>query len=252
MSKKMNMIPSYRYNNGIFVYGVKLFRLISFVMYGFAIGWINTHPSVPPYESVGAFGGSLKFLTYWNLLTQFILFTLINYCDFFLLSSDGTFKHNQSSSVLIKLRDIVHHGLALPLGLFVVLVYWMIFAIDPELIYPIASRPYYPEWLNQITHSAIGITVLVEEFAFYHPRDDRKAFIALLTYIVSYFIWVLYLGYVINYWPYSVIRIIPDPYKIPFIVTFGPVFGFILNFTQFLHNKQWPTPYQRPRKEKRR
>ncbi|XP_053208499.1 uncharacterized protein LOC128392497 [Panonychus citri] len=118
MSKKMNMIPSYRYNNGIFVYGVKLFRLISFVMYGFAIGWINTHPSVPPYESVGAFGGSLKFLTYWNLLTQFILFTLINYCDFFLLSSDGTFKHNQSSSVLIKLRDIVHHGLALPLGLF--------------------------------------------------------------------------------------------------------------------------------------
>ena len=128
----------------------------------------------------------------------------------------------------------------------------MIFVIDPELIYPIASRPYYPEWLNQITHSAIGITVLMEEFAFYHPRDDRKAFIALLTYLVSYFIWILYLGYVINYWPYSVIRIIPDPYKIPFIVTFGPVFGFIFTFTQFLHNKQWPTSNQRSRKDKRK
>jgi hypothetical protein len=84
-------------------------------MYGYSIGWINTHALAPLDRPLGQFGGAFKFFNYWDLLIQFILFTLIVYCDIFVSKSNK--QPSKRSNVLIKLRDIVHHGLALPVGL---------------------------------------------------------------------------------------------------------------------------------------
>lgn len=89
-------------------------------MYAFAIGWINTHP-LPP-DTIN-FGGNIKYLTYWNLLFQFALFALINYCDIFLPQTGRHRPNAIRSNVLLKLRDLIHHGIALPIGMVSVLFF---------------------------------------------------------------------------------------------------------------------------------
>lgn len=116
-------------------------------------------------------------------------------------------------------------------------------------MYPMKIRPYYPEWLNHITHTFVGFTVIIEEIIYYHPRDNRKSFITLFTFLALYFAWFIYLGYVINLWVYPVIRIVPDLYRLPFILSFGLVFLALFYFINFAHGALWQV---RSRKEKRR
>lgn len=106
---------NYRFKNKSFNFFLRGFRISSLIMYGYSIGWINTHTNVSLAHPTNNFGGSFKYFSYWNLLIQFILFTLIVYCDIFI---NKTIKHSSKRyNVLIKLRDTVHHSLALPLGM---------------------------------------------------------------------------------------------------------------------------------------
>lgn len=109
MAKSVSPIPTFRFNNLLFIYLVRLFRWTSFLLYGFAIGWINTHP-LPSHS----FAGNLKYLTYWDLLAQFALFSLINYCDIFLPNDHRS--NASRANVLTKLRDLLHQGIAFPVG----------------------------------------------------------------------------------------------------------------------------------------
>ena len=114
MARGSQAISLFRFTNRPFILIVRIFRWISFLIYGFAIGWINTHPM--PSEMT-SFGGNAKYLTHWNLLIQFALLALINYCDIYLSPTGQNRSNTNRSNVLSKLRDLIHHGIALPVGL---------------------------------------------------------------------------------------------------------------------------------------
>lgn len=112
MAKGNLVIPKFRFENAVLIVAVRFFRWTFFLLYGLAIGWINTHP-LPPNSF--NFAGNLKYLTYWNLIAQFALYSLINYCDIFLSNNDRAIVSR--ANVLTKLRDLLHQGVAFPVGM---------------------------------------------------------------------------------------------------------------------------------------
>lgn len=153
--------------------------------YGFAICWQNvsetsrrlylrSNPLVRVY-------GRWRFLTYNCLILQFIAFSLC-------LTSHFVPK-------LRRPRDYVFTTLALPIGMVVVTTFWGVWvSLGREFIFPIDLEPYYPPWLNHITHTIIAPINLIELLAFRKQySSDKKAITTLTGYTCAYTTYLLYI-----------------------------------------------------------
>lgn len=88
-------------------------------------------------------------------------------------------------------------------------VFWGLYAIDRELIFPKRVEKYYPNWVNHCSHSLIVVTALVESLLSPHYQPSRGAsFKALLTWFTTYLLWVLYLGLIHDVWVYPVMQVL--------------------------------------------
>jgi hypothetical protein len=153
--------------------------------YGYAICWQNvseasrllylrSNPLVRVY-------GRWRFLTFNCLILQFIAFSLC-------LTSHFVPK-------LRRPRDFVFTSLAFPVGILVVSTFWGVwFSLGRAFIFPIELEPYYPPWLNHITHTIIAPINLIELLAFKKQySSDKKAVTTLAAYTFAYTSYLLYI-----------------------------------------------------------
>ncbi|XP_022710378.1 androgen-dependent TFPI-regulating protein-like [Varroa jacobsoni] len=155
----------------------RLFQFVAFSVYTYTIYYSVFYVNVPPLSRNYAIAGKAKFLTQWNLL--------------------------------IRLRDFLFCSICLPSCIFVSTVFWGLYAIDRELIFPKRVEKYYPNWVNHCSHSLIVVTALVESLLSPHYQPSRGAsFKALLTWFTTYLLWVLYLGLIHDVWVYPVMQVL--------------------------------------------
>lgn len=154
-------------------------------IYGYAIGWQNVSQAAyqlylrsNPYVRVY---GRLRFLTYNCLIIQFVAYALC-------LTSHFVPR-------LRRPRDFFFTTFAFPVGLMVVSTFWTIwFAAGREYIFPASLEPYYPPWLNHITHTIIGPINLIELLAIKKQYSrERTAITALTGYTLLYTSYLLYI-----------------------------------------------------------
>ncbi|XP_036270689.1 androgen-induced gene 1 protein isoform X10 [Pipistrellus kuhlii] len=96
------------------------------------------------------YGGSWKFLTFIDLVIQAVFFGICVLTDLSSLLTRGSGNQEQERQLrkLISLRDWILAVLAFPVGVFVVVVFWIIYAYDREMIYPKLLDNFIPGWLN--------------------------------------------------------------------------------------------------------
>uniref|UniRef100_A0A6G1SP14 Androgen-induced gene 1 protein n=1 Tax=Aceria tosichella TaxID=561515 RepID=A0A6G1SP14_9ACAR len=153
--------------------------------YGFAICWQNvseasrllylrSNPLVRIY-------GRWRFLTYNCLILQFVAFSLCLTAHFV--------------PKLRRPRDFVFTSLAFPIGIVVVTTFWGVWmSLGRAFIFPIELEPYYPPWLNHITHTIIAPINLIELLAFRKQySSDKKAIATLTGYTVAYTSYLMYI-----------------------------------------------------------
>lgn len=152
--------------------------------FGYAICWQNvseasaqlvarTNPLMRVY-------GKWRFLTYNCLMMQFVAYSLCFTAQFF--------------PRLRRSRDYFFTTFAFPIGLLVVGSFWAIwFIAGREFILPASIEPYYPPWLNHITHTIIAPINLVELLISRKQFSDKKSIIGLTGYTVTYSSFVLYI-----------------------------------------------------------
>ena len=153
--------------------------------YGFAICWQNvseaahilymrSNPLVRVY-------GRWRFLTYNCLIMQFVAYSLCLTSHFV--------------SKLRKPRDFFFTAFAFPVGILVVTSFWSIwFIAGREYIFPAALEPYYPPWLNHITHTIIAPVNLIELLINKKQySSDKRAISALASYTAAYTSFLLYI-----------------------------------------------------------
>ncbi|XP_037856719.1 androgen-induced gene 1 protein isoform X5 [Chlorocebus sabaeus] len=106
------------------------------------------------------YGGSWKFLTFIDLVIQAVFFGICVLTDLSSLLTRGSGNQEQERQLkkLISLRDWMLAVLAFPVGVFVVAVFWIIYAYDREMIYPKLLDNFIPGWLNH------GMVLFLEHF----------------------------------------------------------------------------------------
>jgi len=194
----------------------KLFHVVAFSIYSYCIYYSVNFVNIPNKNPRYAIGGKAKFLTQWNLVLQGFYF---GYCVFLDVIP---------IKVLKRFRDLLFCSISLPLCLYVACIFWGLYAIDRELIFPKAIEPFYPNWLNHGSHSIIVPFAVLEAMLYEHRQPSRfVGMTALLIWFLVYFVWVMYLGLVHEVWVYPVMDALTAPLLAVFFVgCFAVVFMF--------------------------
>lgn len=191
-----------------------LYHLPVYILYVFSLTYDIVNVDIG-WED---YGGKFKFLTFLNCCIQTLYFglTVINdLCGSNTRPSDKT--ANKSS--LQRFRDFFLATIVFPVGLFVVMTFWGIYAVDRELVYPKALDKVIPPWLNHIMHTTILPFLLVEKYIAYHQYPSRKTGIAtMLFFALLYLTWILWIAFHANIWVYPILKVLQPHQRAVFII----------------------------------
>uniref|UniRef100_A0A8B9NWA6 Androgen-dependent TFPI-regulating protein n=1 Tax=Apteryx owenii TaxID=8824 RepID=A0A8B9NWA6_APTOW len=136
---------------------------------------------------------------------QTLLFGICVIIDFVLVFA--TAKKKSVSSRLLPVKDFIFSVLVFPVGLFVAVMFWTLYAYNRELIYPEELDEVNPSWLNHTMHTTILPLLFVELIACPHKYPGKlNGIIGLSIFGSSYLIWMLWVNYASGIWVYPVLE----------------------------------------------
>jgi len=185
----------------------------------------HVHPTSQNY------GGHAKYLTFLNMCLQLIFFTLCILADF-----------SSKNSGISKAKDIIFAAAAFPIGIFVAVIFWGLYALDRELIFPTRYDGHFPVWLNHLMHTTVFPLQFAEMFLVSHKFPKRNIGLglnALLT--VGYLVWIHVIFYNGGFWVYPVFQVL-TPATRPIFMAFCCALGFAFYFLGEIFNELfWET-----------
>ncbi len=152
----------------------------------------------------GTFGGQWKYLTYINMWIQLVYFSLCIVNNLF--GSQATAKN--SASGLQRARDFVFATVAFPIGQFVGLMFWTLYAIDRDLVFPVILDKFFPPYVNHLMHTTVIPLGLVEMAIMYHIYPPRKCGIATsMMFCFAYLAWIMVVAVYGGIWVYPILKV---------------------------------------------
>ncbi|XP_072028780.1 androgen-induced gene 1 protein-like isoform X2 [Amphiura filiformis] len=160
----------------------------------------------PPSDQAA---GDSAFLTIWNLIFQTFYFFWCCVTDLVLTSGS----RSPIAKKFVAFRDWFLAAVAFPIGTLVVSMFWAIWAVDRELVFPKELDEFFPPWLNHVLHTTVLPILLIEMFLVQHKLPSRKVGVMGTLFVgLSYLLWVLYLGYAMDIWVYPVLKVLSGFY----------------------------------------
>ncbi|XP_071530640.1 androgen-induced gene 1 protein-like [Panulirus ornatus] len=194
-------------------------------------------PKGSEYESAfWAMGGRFKYLTFIDALLQCGFFGLCVLND--IVGSDTAILSQQS--VLQKLRDWLFTSLVFPMGVFVSFIFWVLYAVDRELIFPASLDKWFPSWLNHIMHTLPAVGAFLELYMVCH--NYQKGWNLYVPIIVAYFLylsWICFIAYAANFWVYPVFEVLDFTGRTLFLAALLLPNLIIVFMGQKLHDNVW-------------
>lgn len=139
-----------------------------------------------------------------------------------------------------KVRDYIFGSLAIPLTVAVFGLFWILFIIKRELIFPPALDAFFPWWLNHFMHTNIAPFMLIEMIVLYHKYPSLKAGLAGITaFMCGYLIWVLIIKFETNYWVYPLLNRFEWRLRIILFATLFPAGMAVYLIAEFVNNLIW-------------
>ncbi|XP_032074504.1 androgen-induced gene 1 protein-like [Thamnophis elegans] len=164
-----------------------------------------------------SYGGQWKYLTFLNQLLQTVLYLLC-----FTIDAVALFVPSQEekvSSTVVPVRDFIFSAYVFPVGLFVPVAFWGLYAIDRELVYPKELDDINPNWLNHSMHTTILPLLFIELVICPHKYPPRrKGLLGLGIFVVVYLSWIFWIHHVSGIWAYPVLGVLGLLGKAVFIV----------------------------------
>ncbi|XP_067324314.1 androgen-induced gene 1 protein-like [Anolis sagrei] len=166
------------------------------------------------------YGGHWKHLTFLNQVLQNILYILCTTIDTVALCLPS--EEKTVSRALVPIRDFIFSAFVFPIGLFVAVAFWGLYAYDRELVYPKELDDINPSWLNHSMHTTILPLLFIELYICPHKYPSRiKGIFGLAFFAVTYLVWILWVHYKSGIWAYPVLGVLsPGGMVIFFFVTF--------------------------------
>ncbi|KAL2792750.1 androgen-induced gene 1 protein isoform q [Daubentonia madagascariensis] len=128
------------------------------------------------------------------------------------------------------------------IDLFVVAVFWIIYAYDREMIYPKLLDNFIPGWLNHGMHTTVLPFILIEMRTSHHKYPSRSSGLtAICTFSVGYILWVCWVHHVTGMWVYPFLEHIGPGARIIFFGFTTILMNFLYLLGEVLNNYIWDT-----------
>ncbi|KAH9496188.1 Androgen-induced protein 1 protein [Bulinus truncatus] len=193
-------------------FAVLAFHSIAFIIDLYALYFDLFHLEI----GSGGTGGKYKFLTVWNITFQCLYFGLCVVAD--ITNSEGGLSNPNSRGKLLRWRDYVHAAVAFPVGMFVVVTFWVLFAVDRQLVYPEHLDKIIPPFINHVLHTTVMPFIIIDKCLVYHHHPSRWQGLAGTVGVSGcYLVWILCIAYLDNFWVYPVLEVLESHQKAIFI-----------------------------------
>ena len=144
--------------------------------------------------NITTFGGPFKYLTHINQWLQLLFFSLQLVAD---LSPCRWKKNIQRAS------SFIFTTLVFPTAAEIAIVFWIIYTIDRNLIFPELFDEFLPWYMNHFWHTTIILWVMCEVYLVNHKFPGALvAGITMLTFNSIYIVWLFYIYAVTGHWVY--------------------------------------------------
>lgn len=86
-------------------------------------------------------------------------------------------------------------------------LFWSLYAIDRELVFPKIMDSFLPNWLNHCLHTNVFLTIALEMFLNHHqyPSNRRLSFGCLVAFVTYYYTLVLGVRVFAGAWVYPIL-----------------------------------------------
>jgi len=214
-------------------FGAPLTQAAGVLSFAYACHWQMNVVKVPLELAPNRdkMGGVLKYLTFLNMVLQ---------CGFFLIALIANFTGRRSTWA--KTRDIIFASAAFPIGMFVGIVFWTLWAINRDLIFPVALDEYFPSWLNHLMHTTVIPLQLGEMLLTRHVYPSRKVGVAITAALtLAYLVWVNIIAYYGGFWVYPVMKVLSPMQRALFMGICSVGGGLLYLAGEALNSIVWPT-----------
>ena len=157
---------------------------------------------------LSTYAGQYKFMTHWNLLLHRFYYSLA--CLAFLTKSN----------TLRTASRLLFGALIIPGSILVTLMFWILYSIDREMIFPKFYDDIYPWWMNHSLHTYCSIIVLADCLIVSNPVTQHLKWerLGLVTFAISYIGWLFWVKYKGDVWPYKFMYLLSNQQMVGFII----------------------------------
>ncbi|XP_036389293.1 androgen dependent TFPI regulating protein 1 isoform X1 [Megalops cyprinoides] len=196
------------------------------------------------------YGGRWKYLTFINLVMQTAFFGFCFVTDMVQMLLPAKSAHGGIPSLFIRIRDAIFTVLAFPIGTFVFMSFWSIYAYDRELVYPKFLDDIIPIWLNHALHTVILPLLLVQLYLQPHRHPSRtKGILGLALFAALYLAWVLWVHYASGIWVYPIMAKLSPLGLVLFLAVAALTMAPLYLLGEKLNQARWGTPGTRKEKK---
>ncbi|KAM6916066.1 androgen-dependent TFPI-regulating protein [Xenentodon cancila] len=176
----------------------RVYHISAFSWYAFIVNCLASKDGENLPAGIFVYGGPWKYLTFLNLLLQMTFFGLAAVNDL----QPG----KNTDGALNRSKDLIFSVFAFPVGMFVVILFWAIFAYDRELVYPATIDDFFPPWINHAMHTFVFPVLLGEMLLQPHTYPKTKHALAVLGVVgVAYLSWIVWVYLSVGIWVYPLL-----------------------------------------------
>ena len=130
--------------------------------------------------------------------------------------------------------------LTLLAGQFVGLIFWTLWHIDRELVFPKAFDAIFPSYINHMMHTTVIPVQLLELILLYHMYPKKTSGIATtFSFCLLYLSWTLIVAHFGGIWVYPIFEVL-DTVQRGIFMLFCSMFGGLLYLVgESLNNVVW-------------
>ncbi|XP_050982289.1 androgen-dependent TFPI-regulating protein [Labeo rohita] len=212
----------------------KFYHIVAFIWYVFVMQsfYAKLNVDIPPGMFV--YGGPWKYLTFLNLFLQMVFFGLASANDL------QSVEKGSKLSLFCLCKDLLFSVLAFPVGMFVVLLFWVIFAYDRQLVYPASLDNLFPLWMNHAMHTIVLPILLGEILVEPHIYPKTKNGLAALGIAsLTYFGWVVWVYLTVGIWVYPILEMFSSSGLVVFFFNNMLMLALLYLLGQTLNRKVW-------------
>eukprot|EP00118_Oscarella_pearsei_P002496 m.10713 g.10713 ORF g.10713 m.10713 type:complete len:232 (+) comp22586_c0_seq2:266-961(+) len=179
----------------------------------------------------------LRYLTVWSTVSQHVYFLIALFCDLF-YTSDTSKEGNRP--LLLSLRDFVFTTATCSFGLFIPPVFWTLYSINRDNVYPKFFDGLVPAWMHHAAHTFICILVALEILLVNHKFANVKVSVMRsLLLSATYGIFAFWLRHTDGHFPYGILEKMTDPQVVLFIVGLSVVVMVVQLIARQMHAFIW-------------